>query len=32
MNFDPKVFREYDVRGVVGTDLNDNFVRELGKP
>ena len=31
MNFDPKVFREYDVRGVVGTDLNDEFVRELGR-
>jgi len=31
MNFNPKVFREYDVRGVVGTDLNDDFVRELGK-
>lgn len=31
MDFNPKVFREYDVRGVVGTDLNDKFVRELGK-
>ncbi len=31
MNFNPKVFREYDVRGVVGSDLNDEFVRELGK-
>ena len=27
----PKVFREYDVRGVVGEDLNDDFVGELGK-
>lgn len=27
----PKVFREYDVRGVVGRDLNDAFVEELGK-
>lgn len=31
MKFNPKVFREYDVRGLVGTDLNDEFVRELGK-
>ncbi|MBP8984556.1 MAG: phosphomannomutase/phosphoglucomutase [Syntrophobacterales bacterium] len=27
----PKVFREYDVRGVVGEDLNDDFVYELGR-
>lgn len=31
MNFNPKVFREYDVRGLVGDDLNDDFVRELGR-
>jgi phosphomannomutase/phosphoglucomutase len=27
----PEVFREYDVRGVVGKDLTDDFVRDLGK-
>jgi len=27
----PKVFREYDVRGVVGQDLNNDFVEELGR-
>lgn len=27
----PKVFREYDVRGVVGQDLNDDFVATLGQ-
>lgn len=27
----PTVFREYDVRGLVGRDLNDNFVFELGQ-
>ncbi len=27
----PEVFREYDVRGVVGKDLNHDFVRKLGK-
>jgi phosphomannomutase/phosphoglucomutase len=27
----PKVFREYDVRGVVGQDLNEEFVYELGQ-
>ncbi len=27
----PKVFREYDVRGVVGQDLNDEFVYTLGQ-
>ncbi|MBN2570242.1 MAG: phosphomannomutase, partial [Deltaproteobacteria bacterium] len=27
----PEVFREYDVRGVVGKDLNPEFVHKLGK-
>ena len=27
----PSVFREYDVRGIVGKDLTDDFVFELGK-
>ncbi len=27
----PEVFREYDVRGVVDRDLNDDFVYHLGK-
>ncbi|MBN2397668.1 MAG: phosphomannomutase/phosphoglucomutase [Deltaproteobacteria bacterium] len=27
----PQVFREYDVRGLVGEDLNHDFVYELGK-
>ncbi|MFB3926632.1 MAG: phosphomannomutase/phosphoglucomutase [Syntrophales bacterium] len=28
---DPKVFREYDVRGIVGKDLNETFVFDLGR-
>ena len=31
MEMNPKVFREYDVRGVVGSDLNTEFVHALGK-
>ncbi len=31
MKMNPKVFREYDVRGVVDSDLNTEFVHELGK-
>ena len=27
----PNVFREYDVRGVVGTDLNEEFIFNLGR-
>lgn len=27
----PEVFREYDVRGIVDRDLNEDFVRTLGK-
>ena len=27
----PQVFREYDVRGLVGEDLNHDFVRDLGR-
>jgi len=28
---DPVVFREYDIRGVVGKDFDSAFARELGK-
>lgn len=27
----PKVFREYDVRGIVGVDLTEDYVYELGR-
>lgn len=27
----PKVFREYDIRGIVGTEITDHDVSELGK-
>ncbi len=27
----PQVFREYDIRGVVERDFDDNFVRDLGR-
>jgi phosphomannomutase/phosphoglucomutase len=27
----PEVFREYDIRGVVGTDLDDDFVAGLSR-
>lgn len=27
----PEVFREYDIRGVVGTDLDDGFVDGLAR-
>lgn len=27
----PEVFREYDVRGIVGKDLDHDFVRDLGR-
>lgn len=27
----PEVFREYDIRGVVGTDLDDSFVEQLSR-
>lgn len=29
--FNPHVFREYDVRGVVDADLNEEFVFNLGR-
>jgi phosphomannomutase / phosphoglucomutase len=29
--FNPNVFREYDIRGVVGEDLNEEFVFNLGR-
>jgi phosphomannomutase/phosphoglucomutase len=28
--FNPLIFREYDIRGVVGTDLSDEFAERLG--
>ena len=30
MKFNPEVFREYDVRGVVEKDLTSDFALELG--
>ena len=30
MSFNPRVFREYDIRGNAGRDLPDEFVRTLG--
>jgi phosphomannomutase/phosphoglucomutase len=27
----PEVFREYDIRGVVGSDLTDEFVEKLSR-
>lgn len=31
MPIDPKIFREYDIRGVIPTDLNEGNVEVLGK-
>ena len=31
MNFNPNVFREYDIRGIVNRDLTEDFVYLLGK-
>jgi phosphomannomutase/phosphoglucomutase len=31
MNFNPSVFREYDIRGIVDRDLTEDFVYLLGK-
>ena len=31
MNINPKIFREYDIRGVVGQDLDESVVETLGK-
>ena len=31
MNFNPRVFREYDIRGVADRDLSDELVENLGK-
>jgi len=30
-NINPQIFREYDIRGVVGEDLNDAIVEKIGK-
>ena len=27
----PKIFREYDIRGIVGEDLSDDFAYILGR-
>jgi phosphomannomutase/phosphoglucomutase len=29
--FNDKIFREYDIRGVVGIDLDEDFAFSLGK-
>lgn len=31
MQVNPKIFREYDIRGEVGKDFDSSFARELGK-
>ncbi len=31
MKIDPRVFREYDIRGVAGTDYDEDFVELLGR-
>ena len=31
MKFNSKYFRDYDVRGVVGTELSDELIEKLGK-
>lgn len=31
MDINPKIFREYDIRGIVGQDLTDEFVEFLGR-
>ncbi len=31
MDINPKIFREYDIRGIVGRDLTDDFVEFLGR-
>jgi len=31
MDFNPNVFREYDIRGIVDRDLTEDFVRLLGR-
>ena len=31
MQINPVIFREYDIRGTVGTELNDEFARILGR-
>jgi phosphomannomutase/phosphoglucomutase len=31
MDINPKIFREYDIRGIVGKDLTDEFVEFLGR-
>ena len=30
MKFNPNVFRQYDIRGVVGEDLDEEFATTLG--
>lgn len=31
MNINPKIFREYDIRGIVGQDLDESVVETLGR-
>jgi len=30
-NINPQIFRQYDVRGIVGQDLTPEVVQQLGK-
>ena len=30
-NFDPEVLREYDIRGIVGSNLNENTAYTIGR-
>jgi phosphomannomutase/phosphoglucomutase len=31
VDINPKIFREYDIRGIVGQDLDEGIVRVLGR-
>ena len=31
ININPQIFREYDIRGMVGTDLSEDFAYLLGR-
>ena len=30
-NFDPQILREYDIRGIVGSNLNENTAYTIGR-
>jgi phosphomannomutase len=31
VDINPKIFREYDIRGIVGQDLDESIVETLGR-